>query len=113
MSNFNKVIQQGRLVKTPELRYTTSGTPVTNIRLAIEGLPNKESRESRTDFIPVTVWGKQAEHVCQYCVQGQVITIEGHLRDVIRAEEDGSNRHELQIHAQRVIFGAKPMPKAA
>ncbi|GJL52740.1 MAG: hypothetical protein NPIRA01_39670 [Nitrospirales bacterium] len=113
MSNFNKVIQQGRLVKQPELRYTQSGTPVTNIRLAIDGLPNKGSGEGRTDFIPMTVWGKQAEHVCQYCVQGQVITVEGHLRDVIRMEEDGNNRHELQAHAQRVIFGAKPMPKAA
>lgn len=113
MSNLNKVIQQGRLVKQPELRYTQSGTPVTNIRLAIEGMGSKDSGEGRTDFISMTVWGKQAESVAQYCVQGQVLTVEGHLRDVIRVEEDGSNRHELQVHAQRVMFGAKPMPKAA
>ncbi|GJL53093.1 MAG: single-stranded DNA-binding protein B [Nitrospirales bacterium] len=113
MSNFNKVIQQGRLVKDPELRYTNSGTPVTNIRLAIDSLPNKQTGEARVDFIPVTVWGKQAENIASHCMKGQVVTIEGHLRHVIRAEEDGSNRHELQVHAQRVIFGAKPMKKAA
>ena len=35
MASLNKVLLIGNLTKDPELRYTPSGVPVTNLRLAV------------------------------------------------------------------------------
>ena len=35
MANFNRVFLMGNLTRDPELRYTPSGTAVTNLRVAV------------------------------------------------------------------------------
>ncbi|MBN1077004.1 single-stranded DNA-binding protein, partial [Clostridium botulinum] len=57
----NKVVLIGRLTKDPELKFTPgAGTAVTTLTLAVDKY-NSKSGQKEADFVPVVVWGKQAE----------------------------------------------------
>jgi len=64
MASLNKVFLIGNLTRPPELRYTPNGTPVTDLRLAVNRAYTTQSGEKRQDtcFLTVVVWGKQAEN---------------------------------------------------
>ena len=85
----------GRLTKSPELRYTGNGKAVTNFTLAIDRRFNSD----KTDFIKVTVWGKQAENVCQYLDKGCRTMVSGELN--IDKKED---KYYTSINADEVKF---------
>ncbi|RMH32113.1 MAG: single-stranded DNA-binding protein [Nitrospirae bacterium] len=110
----NVVILQGRLTRDPEVRYTTNGTPVSGFTVAVDGY--KKGDEARTEFIDVTVFGKQAETAGQYLTKGQEVLVTGRLQLQRWETQDGSRRSKLQVIANRISFGAKPrqaQPQAA
>jgi single-strand DNA-binding protein len=101
---FNRVIMGGNLVADPELRYTQSGTAVSNMRIAV-GSKYKSGEEwkEETLFIGVVVWGKQAESVSQYLSKGRQVLVEGRLQE--RSwESDGQTRKKMEIVASTVKF---------
>jgi len=63
MASLNRVLLMGNLTKDPELRYTPSGTPVANLRLAVNSTFKDQAgqRKEETCFITVVVWSRQAE----------------------------------------------------
>ncbi len=67
----NKIILIGRLVADPELRYTQSGIPVCNFRLAVDRPYTNQSGEREADFIDVVVWRKTAENVAKFMSKGR------------------------------------------
>jgi single-strand DNA-binding protein len=101
---FNRVIMGGNLVADPELRYTTSGTAVSNMRIAV-GSKYKSGEEwkEETLFIGVVIWGKQAESCAQYLDKGRQVLVEGRLQE--RSwESDGQTRKKMEIVASTVKF---------
>ena len=61
----NKVVLIGRLTKDPELKFTPgTGTAVATFTLAVDRRFNTKNGQREADFIPVVVWGKQAESYC-------------------------------------------------
>ena len=85
----NKVILIGRLTKDPELRYTPgNGTAVTTLTLAIDNY-NSKTGEKSADFIPVVIWGKQAENTAQYMSKGSQIAISGRITTRSYDAKDG------------------------
>ncbi len=101
---FNKVIMVGNLTADPELRYTAQGTPVANLRIAINSkFKSGEEFKEETLFIDVTVWGKQGESCSQYLSKGRQILVEGRLQE--RSwESDGQKRSKMEIVANNVKF---------
>ncbi|KHD34038.1 single-stranded DNA-binding protein, partial [Clostridium acetobutylicum] len=68
----NKVILIGRIVRDPELKYIkNSGTATCNFTLAVDRRFKKEGQQE-ADFIPVVVWGKQAESTANYMSKGKL-----------------------------------------
>ena len=64
MASFNKVILVGNLTRDPEVRYTTGGTAVAEIGLAVNRSwmdKSSNERKEETTFIDVTLWGRTAE----------------------------------------------------
>lgn len=109
MANVNKVILIGRLTRDPELRYTPSQVPVTELGLAINrvmGGGQDGERREETTFVDVTVWDRQAENCCQYLTKGQHAYVEGYLR--LESWDDknnpGQKRTKLSVVAQNVQF---------
>jgi single-strand DNA-binding protein len=65
MAADNQTTIAGNLVETPELRFTNTGTPVTNLRVAVTQRIQQDGewRDGETSFFKVNVWRDQAENV--------------------------------------------------
>lgn len=98
----NKVILIGRLTKDPELRYTPgNGTAVTTLTLAIDNY-NSKTGEKSADFIPVVIWGKQAENTAQYMSKGSQIAISGRITTRSYDAKDGTKRYVTEVVADMI-----------
>lgn len=95
----NKVILIGRLTKDPELKYTPgTGAAVTTITLAVDNY-NSKTQERTADFIPVVLWGKQAENTAQYMVKGSQVAISGRISVRTYDAKDGTKRYVTEVVA--------------
>ena len=95
----NKVVLIGRLTKDPELKYTPgTATAVTTITLAVENY-NSKSGEKTADFIPVVLWGKQAENTAQYMLKGNQVAISGRISVRTYDAKDGTKRYVTEVVA--------------
>lgn len=117
MPNFNKVFLMGNLTKDPELRYTSGGAPVANLRMAINRVYKLQSGESKEDtcFVTVVVWRKQAEAAGEHLKKGDPLFVEGRLQSRSWETEDRQKRSVLEVVADRVQFlsrGGKAAPAA-
>jgi len=58
--NLNRVTVAGRLTRDPEVRYTTSGTAVAEISLAVSRFYKDQAGQTKeeTDFIDLTAFGR-------------------------------------------------------
>lgn len=106
MASLNKVFLIGNLTRAPELRYTPSGTAVSDLRLAVNRSFSTQGGERReeTCFLTVVVWGKQAEASAQYLDKGSPILVEGRLQTRDWETKDGQRRNVVEVVAERVQF---------
>ncbi|NLX01218.1 MAG: single-stranded DNA-binding protein [Syntrophomonadaceae bacterium] len=96
----NRVILIGRLTRDPELRYTPNGTAVASFTVAI----NRKYNREETDFIPIVVWSKQAEHCANYLGKGRLVAVEGRLQVRTYEAKDGQKRWVTEVIADDVRF---------
>jgi single-strand DNA-binding protein len=100
----NKVILIGRLTKDPELRFTPgNGTAVTTLTLAVDKY-NPSSGQREADFIPVVIWGKQAETTANYMAKGRLMAISGRIQTRSYDAKDGTKRYVTEVVANEVQF---------
>src|SRR3954471_12663192 len=107
MADLNRVFLMGRLTFDPELRYTPSGSAVTDLRMATSRTwTGKEGdRKEETLYIDVTVWDRQAETCCQYLKKGSGIHVEGSLKmDTWDDKTTGEKRSKIKVQGDRVQF---------
>jgi single-strand DNA-binding protein len=101
MASFNRVVLMGNLTRDPEVRYTTGGTAVTDISLAINRYrsdKNTNERIEETTFVDVTLWGRTAEIAGEYLGKGRPVLIEGRLQqDQWEDKETGQKRSKLKV----------------
>lgn len=102
----------GRIVRSPELRETDTGSKVTNITLAVPRSFKNVNGEYDTDFISCVVWKGVAENVVEYCKKGDLVGIKGRLqtRDIVK---DDSKKQVMEVIAEKVTFlSSKPVETA-
>lgn len=110
MANLNRVFLMGNLTRDPELRYTPSGTAVTNLRIAVNRRYRTQSGELKeeTAFVTVVAWGRQAETCTQFLSKGKPIFVEGRLQMRSWESQSGEKRNVLEVRASRVQFLGRP-----
>jgi len=98
----NKVILIGNIGADPELRYTPSGTAVTNFNMATNEnwTDNSGDRQERTEWHRIVVWGRLAEICNQYLRKGSKIYIEGRLQTRSWEGQDGQKRYTTEVVAR-------------
>ena len=100
MANVNKVILIGNVTRDPEVKFTSKGSAVTDIGLAINRnytLDNGEKREETT-FVDVELWGRLAEIAGEYAKKGRPIYVEGRLRmDTWEDKTSGQKRSRMKV----------------
>jgi len=106
LPNLNKVLIVGNLTKDPELRFTTSGVPVVNFRIA----SNKRYKDNvgayKEDvcYIGVVAWQKLAESCSEFLKKGSAFLVEGELRSRFKEVENGRKRNYIEIKASQIQF---------
>lgn len=106
----NQILLIGRSGTEPQMRYTPSGTAVTDFRLAVNNPSRGKDGEwqDNTEWFTVTAWDKQAESVNQYLAKGRRVFVEGRLSTNTFTGNDGQQRTSLEVRAFRVIFLDRP-----
>ena len=106
MRGLNQVQLIGNLGADPEVRTTTGGTTVANVRLATNFSYTSRSSGERvetTEWHRAVVFGKLAENVAKYLKKGSPAFFQGRLRT--RSWDDqGVARYVTEVIANDVIF---------
>ena len=104
----NRVILVGNLGKDPEVRYTSGGQAVANLRIATSrSWTDKQSgqKKEETEWHDVEVWGKQAEQCGEYLAKGRQVYVEGRLKtDKWQDKQSGQERYKVKVVAETVRF---------
>ncbi|MDD4560874.1 single-stranded DNA-binding protein [Candidatus Dojkabacteria bacterium] len=104
--SLNKVLLIGNLTRDPEMRYTSSGTPVVTFGMAT----NKSWKDSEGDtkelaeFHNLVAWNKIAEICQQLLAKGMKVYIEGSLNTRSWEGEDGVTRYKTEIRVDNMIL---------
>lgn len=113
----NRVMLLGNLGADPELRMTSTGQAVLNVRLATTEsyLDKNRARQERTEWHTVIVWGKRAEGLSKILRKGDRVFIEGGIRTSSYDDRDGNKRYKTEVVASNVILsgnatGRRPAP---
>lgn len=103
--SYNRVILMGNLTRDPELRYTPSGTAVTEIGLAVNDRRKNASGEwiEETTFVDVTLWARTAEVATEYLTKGSQVLIEGRLK-LDSWESEGQKRSKLRVVGEQMCM---------
>jgi single-strand DNA-binding protein len=111
MASFNKVMLMGNLTRDPEIKYTPKGTAIADIGLAVNRSYTTESGEKREEvtFVDVTLWGRVAEIVGEYCKKGRPLFVEGRLQlDTWDDKQTGQKRSKLKVVGENIqLLGSR------
>lgn len=102
----NRWMGLGNLAADPELRASGGGQSVLKLRLACSEsyLDKSNTRQERTEFVSITIFGKRGEALAKILTKGDRIFVEGSLR-TSSYEKDGEKRYRTEIVASNVILG--------
>jgi single-strand DNA-binding protein len=104
----NKVMLLGNLGADPELKMTQGGQAVLKLRLATTEtyLDKNQTRQERTEWHSVTLWGKRGEALAKFLTKGERIFVEGSLR-TSSYEKNGEKRYSTEINASNIILAGR------
>ena len=103
--SLNIIVLMGRLVRSPELRYTQSNTPVASFTLAVERDYQPGGAEKQTDFIDCVAWRKTAEFVSKYFQKGSMAVVSGRLQIRDWTDREGGKRRSAEVVVDNMYFG--------
>ncbi len=106
-SNINSVVITGNLTRDPELRSTGGGTPVCELRVAVNSRRKDQSGNwvDKPNYFDVTVFGAQGENCATYLSKGRPVAVEGRLDWREWEAKDGSGKRQaVSIIANTVQF---------
>lgn len=97
----NRTIVQGRLVRDPETRTTTSGVSVVSLTVAW----SEKYKETETKlFLNCTAWRNTGEFISKYFSKGQEIIVEGKLSTRDYTDRDGNKRSVTELTVDQAHF---------
>jgi len=104
-NDLNLNIFSGHLGQAPEIRYTTNGTAVANVSLAVGGRKkNGDQWEDKTTWVRLVVLGKRAETMAEHLDKGAFIRVTCEYQNRKWQAEDGSDRYAHEFLVQDFQF---------
>ena len=102
---YNRVILMGRLTRDPEFKQTAAGVPVCRISIAVNRkIANKDTGEREADFVDCDAWRGTAEFIARYFEKGNMIHVEGELRNNNYTDQNGVNHYGMRVLIDNVCF---------
>ncbi len=103
----NKVILVGNVGKDPEVKYSTSGTPIAKFSLATNERFKDRNHEwqERTEWHSIVAWQRLAEIVGEYVAKGSKVYIEGKLQTTSWEDrQSGERKYRTEIVARDLLL---------
>ena len=102
MSADNAITIKGRLTAPPEVKFTNSGTAVSNFSVAVnKRVRNKDTGEyedGNTSFFRCVAWGQLGENFGEHLEKGQAVIVTGAMEER-EYEKDGEKRRIWELFA--------------
>lgn len=99
----NKTHLIGRVVHSPEVKTTKTGTKVCTFTLAVRRRFKDQSGEYQTDFFDVQAWRTLADLCEKYLEKGKMALVSGSMQSRTY-EKDGVKRKVWELMADEVEF---------
>lgn len=100
----NNVVLIGRLVATPELKYTPQQNAVTSFSLAVERSYARQGEQRQADFINCVAWRKIAEFITKYFQKGNMIAVTGSIQTRNYQDKNGNKRIAVEVIVEQASF---------
>jgi single-strand DNA-binding protein len=94
----------GNLVSDPELRYTATGVPVVNFRVASTQRIKTDQgwKDGDTLFLTCNAWRDLAEHVAESCNRGDRVVVTGRIKQRSYENKEGAQVTVTEVEASDV-----------
>lgn len=109
-SDVNQCNFIGRLGRDPEVRFMPNGKAVTNFSIAVSQQWRNEigDKKEKTEWVPVSAFGKAAEIIGEYAKKGQQMYVSGRFQ-TREYEKGGVKHYRSEILLDQFQFlGGKP-----
>lgn len=92
---------EGNLTSDPELRFTSNGLPVCNMRVAVNSRRRLDNGElvERTEYITVVAWRDMATHAAASLVKGHRVMVGGNIKERSYTNREGNTVYVRELHA--------------
>jgi single-strand DNA-binding protein len=104
----------GHLGKDPRVAFTSNGTPVATMSLAMNSTFRKKDKDGKdvevekTEWIRLVAWRKLADIVGQYLHSGDQIFVTTHVANRTYEDKDGVKRYTTEfVIDELVMLGSK------
>ncbi len=96
----------GNLTRDPEMRTTTSGTPVCQLGMAVNRTykNSNDEKQEETTFVDIEAWGRQAETISKYVVKGNPLFVEGRLKLDTWESNEGEKKSRMKVVLENFQF---------
>jgi single-strand DNA-binding protein len=104
---YNKVILVGNLTRDVEIRYTSNGSAIAKVGIAVNRKFKAQNGEQKEEvlFIDLTFFGKTAEIANQYLKRGSKVLIEGRLILEQWTNQQGQkqSKHSIVVESMQML----------
>ena len=113
MTNINRVLEVGRITRDlgeKDFGYLPTGTARANISIAVNRATKKNNEwVDEVSYFDIVIWGKTAENLQPYLKKGQLVGIDGYLKQERWQDKDTyQQRSKIVIVAEQVeLLGGK------
>jgi len=99
----NRTILVGRMVKDPELKYSSNGVAICSFTIAINRTFTNQQGEREADFPNIVCFKRTAENTANFCKKGSLVGIDGRLQ-TRSYDTDNGKRYVTEVMAESVQF---------
>ena len=107
--SLNKVMLIGNVGNDPDVRTTSSGTPIANMSLATtrKWKDGSGEQKEKTEWHRLTVWGKLVDVVERYVNNGDRLYVEGRI-EYSESESDGQKKYWTDVNVFEMVMLGSP-----
>jgi single-strand DNA-binding protein len=109
-NSLNCLMMIGTLTKDAETQHGADGSPRTTFTIAVKRgwkTPDGEQKEE-TELVSVVAFKKLAETLSNNLSKGQKVYVEGRMQTRKWTDQEGVERHMINLVANQVVFPFKP-----
>ncbi len=103
--SLNKIMLIGNVGNDPDVRTTSSGTPIAKMSLATtrKWKDGSGEQKEKTEWHRLTVWGKLVDVVERYVKKGDRLYIEGRI-EYSESESDGQKKYWTNVNVFEMVM---------